>query len=758
MLLAIVHKGLRHQYIQTRLQQWQRPVSYLLWLIIMLQLVGWLAEYWMNETKTAVIATLWTLLCCEVLIPGSRKVRTIIQLFAMFTVHVIVLSIPILTLSLPEGGNFLSFCMAIMQHVSNSVQVMTPYIWFSIGAAIIYLLIIKIAQRKALLYTILLCTVVLLAILDSFTTHILWQRMAVVIVCGLLLAINHHYEQFAKKHPASWGYLKEYPGMIISFVIVIVSITLLVSILAPNVRPVIMDPYTAWKRMQGERVELFGQGGQRIFSTGLRGDASSGYRRDDTNLGDGFRFDYAEIMTLHTSYRSYLRGDTRSVYTGTGWEPSDLEQNRVLTSIRPEQPLPTHHDDSKMEFHEISQLLTMSDNTPYPVLFGGYEINRIVGIGEEVVEDDDVLFSFAFWSDHNSVVHWYVWDQFYPRSYELVSHMPIIDVEGLRETSVDEIDPISMAEYLQLPSELPSRVSDLALELTEEATNQYDQVKMIETYLKFTYPYTNEPDLSKGESEDFVDRFLFEIQEGYCDYYSSALVVLARTLGIPARWVKGYSSGVLPTDDYQIYRPDELRDPNEGGVYTIRNADAHSWAEVYFAGWGWIPFEATAGFTMPERLHEGVEEVVIPDLNKPMEPSQEASAGSQSSMSGSRMLSLIVVIVLLTLIALYLGRRQLWTLWQRFRARQDNMTVNDKIVREFNRLTNFARKKGFDYDEYETAREMVQRWTEHKRWLTKDLMKLLNLFEQAKYSGLTISTHDYETAIHLMRKVRTEMK
>ncbi|WP_162866228.1 transglutaminase-like domain-containing protein, partial [Klebsiella pneumoniae] len=51
------------------------------------------------------------------------------------------------------------------------------------------------------------------------------------------------------------------------------------------------------------------------------------------------------------------------------------------------------------------------------------------------------------------------------------------------------------------------------------------------------------PNLSLKQSADFVDSFLFEIQEGYCDYFSTALVMMARSLDIPARWVKGYAPG-----------------------------------------------------------------------------------------------------------------------------------------------------------------------------------------------------------------------
>jgi hypothetical protein len=79
-----------------------------------------------------------------------------------------------------------------------------------------------------------------------------------------------------------------------------------------------------------------------------------------------------------------------------------------------------------------------------------------------------------------------------------------------------------------------------------------------------------------------VDYFLFDLQQGYCDYYATAMVVMARSLGIPARLAVGYATGE--------YDP-ELE------AYQVTRANAHSWAEVYFPEYGWIRFEPTA--TLP---------------------------------------------------------------------------------------------------------------------------------------------------------------
>jgi transglutaminase-like putative cysteine protease len=90
-----------------------------------------------------------------------------------------------------------------------------------------------------------------------------------------------------------------------------------------------------------------------------------------------------------------------------------------------------------------------------------------------------------------------------------------------------------------------------------------------------------------------VDYFLFESREGYCTYYASAMVVLLRLNGIPARIAAGFAQG-----DY---------DPTLG-AYRVSESDAHSWVEAYFPPYGWVEFEPTASI-QPILREEGVPDV-----------------------------------------------------------------------------------------------------------------------------------------------------
>ncbi|MEJ2758873.1 MAG: transglutaminase-like domain-containing protein [Anaerolineales bacterium] len=132
--------------------------------------------------------------------------------------------------------------------------------------------------------------------------------------------------------------------------------------------------------------------------------------------------------------------------------------------------------------------------------------------------------------------------------------------------------------YLQLPEELPVRVTQLAQEIVRGQVEPFAKAQAIQNYLR-QYPYTLEVPLPPS-NQDVVDYFLFELQQGYCDYYATAMVVLARSVGLPARLVVGYAQGTF--------------DP-ESGAYRVTGEEAHTWVEVYFSELGWVEFEPTAG-------------------------------------------------------------------------------------------------------------------------------------------------------------------
>ena len=160
-------------------------------------------------------------------------------------------------------------------------------------------------------------------------------------------------------------------------------------------------------------------------------------------------------------------------------------------------------------------------------------------------------------------------------SYQVLSSLTGVDQESLREAGTDYPDGV-VPRYLQLPESLPERVRLLAEQLTEVLDSPYEKAAAIERTLR-RIPYDDQIEGPRLR-QDGVDYFLFEARAGYCDYYASSMVVLLRAVGVPARYVRGYSEG-----------------NSEDGIFHLLESDGHAWVEVYFPGYGWIEFEPTGG-------------------------------------------------------------------------------------------------------------------------------------------------------------------
>jgi protein-glutamine gamma-glutamyltransferase len=158
--------------------------------------------------------------------------------------------------------------------------------------------------------------------------------------------------------------------------------------------------------------------------------------------------------------------------------------------------------------------------------------------------------------------------------YEATSLLPIVPPAELRAASAPYPD-IIRALYLQLPP-LDPRIPKLAEQIAAGSNNNYDKAANIERYLKTRYGYTL--DLTGPPAADPLPYFLFVRRAGHCEYFASAMTVMLRSLGIPAR----YATGFLPGEFNDL-----------GGDYIVRASDAHAWVEAYFPGDGWITFDPT---------------------------------------------------------------------------------------------------------------------------------------------------------------------
>jgi protein-glutamine gamma-glutamyltransferase len=141
----------------------------------------------------------------------------------------------------------------------------------------------------------------------------------------------------------------------------------------------------------------------------------------------------------------------------------------------------------------------------------------------------------------------------------------------------ESVPPQPLPQYLQLPDSAP-RIAKLAMQSTMKAASKYEKAQALERYLQSNYQYSL--DLQETpDSKDPLSTFLFKTRKGHCEYFASAMTIMLRSLGIPARLVIGFRSG-----EYNSI----------GNNWIVRQYDAHSWVEAYIPPYGWIEFDPTA--------------------------------------------------------------------------------------------------------------------------------------------------------------------
>ncbi|PSP76987.1 transglutaminase [Halobacteriales archaeon QS_1_68_20] len=158
-------------------------------------------------------------------------------------------------------------------------------------------------------------------------------------------------------------------------------------------------------------------------------------------------------------------------------------------------------------------------------------------------------------------------------SYTVVSEVPQWSEDRLHEAGTDYPDDLA-DRYRQVPESTPDRLAEHTAEITADARTRYDAAVAIEGWLAENKDYSltvNRPD------GDVAAGFVFRMSAGYCTYFATAMAVMLRTQGVPARLAVGYTPGEQVEDDRWV----------------VRGLDSHAWTDVYFPGIGWVPFDPT---------------------------------------------------------------------------------------------------------------------------------------------------------------------
>jgi transglutaminase-like putative cysteine protease len=266
---------------------------------------------------------------------------------------------------------------------------------------------------------------------------------------------------------------------------------------------------------------------------------------DAIRLGQSPNLADRVVMTVEAQQGHFWKAISYDFYTGNGWRTTETDKvERINPPV-----LGREKVDVTFEMQVPQQNL----------LFAASEPVRAT-VPHQFQTGADRSYSIALRSARSN-----------PLNYTVTSYVSVADKAALRRAS--NIYPEYIRQkYLQLPSTLPQRVRDLAHKVAGEQDDPYDKAEVIESYLRTTYRYA--PAVrAPPPGRDPVDFFLFDLKEDFCEYFASAMVVMLRELGVPARVVEGYTAGTL--------------DP------ATRELDAHAWVEVYFPLYGWIEFEPT---------------------------------------------------------------------------------------------------------------------------------------------------------------------
>lgn len=310
------------------------------------------------------------------------------------------------------------------------------------------------------------------------------------------------------------------------------------------------------------------------------------------------------VMTVRTPRKAYLRGVVKDTYTGRVWTDTLAENRRLWISPRWQGERQTLFDETLPQ-EDIPQNETVQvtmDQDAASTLFVPQRI-RGVTLPEELVlyynRSTEIFATRNLQQGDRYTVQAPLWRE---GDAGMAGRLARAAARGnpARDREIEQ-------HYTQLPGHLQSEVWQLAREITAGAQTPYKRVQALTAWLKTNCRYSLRV-APQDPSADFVSSFLLITREGYCTYFASALTVLCRMAGLPARYVEGY-----------------LAEPDASGTARVTGLNGHAWTEVWFSGFGWLTVDATPASDNPpdsERQSAPPEPQEQPDTPQPPEQTE----------------------------------------------------------------------------------------------------------------------------------------
>lgn len=461
--------------------------------------------------------------------------------------------------------------------------------------------------------------------------------------------------------------------------VLIITLIITISSLFINIDPKGVYSNRLWNYFNSQVIPT-----DQIFGTNILNPfnlTSSGYNDSDKQLGGNITINNDEALSVTAEEPLYLRGSVRSVYTGNRWEKDSVAYYSS-----------DHIEDSRLE--TLNRMTTNSD-----------ELVKTAVI-EPVKKNTATIFSAIYTRDVSFIES--EAEIYYDKLHQVfTSDTTIRDSyyinyfnEGtIRRTIVQyptESEQVD-SKYLDTSFRVTTRTRQLVNSIVDESMTNYEKASALTEYLKANYTYSLTPgNLPSGR--DFVDYFLFEVTEGYCVHFATALTIMLRIAEVPSRYVEGFKMG------------SEM----EEGKYIVRNSDAHAWTEVLMDKENdiWMNFDATG---TPRENIFGEEPVDNNEVDSetpsenPLTPTNETNTNQpgvngenpdegviteNTSIFGRFILSLFGIAVF------FLAMRMLYKKWKLHRALEDSsLKAYFKEVTKILSYIRYEREKGETYIE-----------------------------------------------------------
>lgn len=603
------------------------------------------------------------------------------------------------------------------QNWAQTTDIFRTVLFFALLWMAVYLIHYWVSFRLSI-FLFYFLTVLFIAVLDTFSPYTGNTAIIRIMVIGLLLAGLLHLARWTERHHIELSGDKIAASVIPLFLAI--AGTTAIALYLPKSGPVWPDPVpyiTSFSSQAGS-----GTGGNAV--------GRIGYGVDDSQLGGSFIGDSSPVFTAEVEDGQYWKVESKDIYTSKGWELTENVGNVAVYENG--DFIKTDFIPGEAEEKDTAQL-SMDQDFPFVLYpYGTESILMDGGLNYQYDAADQRIETFQ----QGNV--------FEPQVYEISYSEPSFSLTALRTTAPEKLAelPAAFDRFLQLPEELPQRVRDLALEITSTSTTVYDKTRAVERYFSNgSFEYSQQDIPVPEEDQDYVDQFLFETRKGYCDNFSTSMVVLLRSLDIPARWVKGFNEG-------ELLETEGTRD-----IYQITNNNAHSWVEAYMPGVGWMLFEPTIGFTGSSEVEFDVEvdsadpeERELPERPNPIEEQEDSAAAAAVEDNGpnfwDRASDFLVenkakilwsLGGLLALSAILYKVRQKWlpkVLIPYYRSRgEDSSTFEKAYLRLLKQLELYGikRREGQTLNSYASYIDSF--------FGTNDMTRLTHAYERAVYGG-----------------------